>query len=303
MKLGRIGVVVVSLLLSGQSYTLQAAEPEPDQGVKPMGDMRAVVESSSPTKDWGVALGLKTWFNEWDLPVPIGVRNQAGTGSTTFVQSFQSDNELSYIPAFTARYRNFIIGGSFMPSTDYKFQPQSTQSVAVYWGNNSQLVDAGERVIEVKGEREEWDLNVGYLFTPNLAITLGYKSIEREYDYTIVTSPYTYTAITTTQYSHRSHSSHAPIIGLAASLPVGNNFNFYGTLAYGIVGGDADGNYYLGELGVDYTLPLDGFVSGVSFSAGYRFQRMDMDSMMDDSSMPDMSDTTSGFTLGVRALF
>lgn len=299
MKLRRIGVLVVSLLLSGQCNTLLATEAEPDRGVKPMGDMRAVVESDSPTKDWGFAIGLKTWMNEWDLPISNRLENAAGTERSFAVYHLQSSTEVAFMPAFIARYKNFFVGGSFLPNTDYSFDTLNAHGQALY--TQGVLVGVGEMVYDVEGEREEWDVNLGYLITPNLAVSLGYKIIEREYTFnTTFNSYYGVLANTSLPVSTTTtFSSNAPIIGLAASLPVGKNFNFYGNLAYGILGGDVDGNYYLGELGVDYTLPLEGYVSAVSFSGGYRFQRLDLDV----GGGADSSDTTSGFTLGIRALF
>lgn len=299
MKSGRIGVFLMSLVLSGHLSTVNATEqmPEPEPQASPMGKMRAVVESNNFDKDWGIAIGLKAWANEWDLPVVWHPSGLTGERSTSVLQ-FNSDLEIGYMPSFIARYRNFFIGGSFLPSTDYTFQEHNIHGTTLITPGD---VSIGEMVINVKGERQEWDINMGYLLTPNLAVSLGYKTIDREYEYQGTFTNYIgeFANIPIPSNLKESYTTNAPIVGLAGSFPVGMNFNFYGNLAYGLLGGDMDGNYYLAELGVDYSLPLEGFVTAVSLSAGYRFQRLDVES---DWGV-DMSDTTSGLTLGVRAMF
>ncbi len=95
-------------------------------------------------------------------------------------------------------------------------------------------------------------------------------------------------------------SFHAPILGLAASVPISEKFGFYGNLAYGWINGDADGNYYLGELGLNYRIPIKKISSAIAVHAGYRFQRLELDF---DTTTGDQSDTLSGFIFGVNVFF
>lgn len=95
-------------------------------------------------------------------------------------------------------------------------------------------------------------------------------------------------------------SLNAPILGLSTVFPVKGKLNLYNNFAYGWIGGDADGNYYLGEVGLNYVIPLTKVVSAIIINLGYRWQRLDLDY---NYSAGDQNDTTSGFNLGVTAPF
>lgn len=301
MKLTKGSSIMLAGLLAVIGGTAQAAE----QGASPMGKMTEVVTANSFDKKWGFSLGVKVWMNQWDLPLELGGSDEPEDKSGSYILQFESDSEVTYIPAAMVRYRNFFIGGSYLPETDYDFTAQ-IENDGILW--------------DPSGDRKEWDLNIGYFITPNLAVSLGYKRLER--DIVLIAQDLNDNSPLTADYPL---DAHAPIIGLAASLPVGKNFNFYGNLAYGWLSGDSnyhdhadqgkfndfdlDGNYYLGELGLNYVIPLQRVVSAVTINAGYRFQRLEMkfDSVVDEAqrwgSSGDQNDSTSGFILGITAMF
>ena len=293
MNLRKLGLILTCLmLLIGIGTAAHASDV--DQGAQPLGKMQTFFKSNHFGKDWGFGLGVKAWANDWSLP--LEVKSSPTTTTTTSIVQFDSDMEIAFIPTGLIRYKNFFIGGGYMPGTDYDFNQQTVN---------------GTTISQVNGEREEWDLNIGYFLTPNLAVTLGYKNIERELNLH---------EGATTDVSYPL-SADAPIIGIAASLPINEKFSFYGNFAYGLLNGDAqyitlgdttnmdlDGNYYLAELGFNYVIPIKKVVSGITISLGYRFQRLDME-MTDtvggawNGSAGDQNDTTSGITFGVSASF
>ena len=154
--------------------------------------------------------------------------------------------------------------------------------------------------IDISAERTEWDLNLGYMLTPNIALSIGYKSLSRSYE--------SQASLTVAGYEDQyldvaplDESLSAPILGLSAVLPIKGKLNLYSNFAYGFINGDADGYYYLGEMGINYVFPLtQKVVSAVILNLGYRFQRVDLDYNYPAGGQ---NDITSGFNLGVTAPF
>jgi hypothetical protein len=310
MKVVKTVLVLVCVMAMGIDVNAQAAE----NGAIPNGKMQPLLEVDSTGRDWKIMYGLKVWANEWSLPVELGA------GDKTYILEYESDSAITPIPAFLATYRNFFIGGSYLLETDYDFPKQQGK----YWYIN----DRGETVddyynLDISGSRTEWDLNIGYFLTPNIAVSLGYKNLER--DLTLTT---TFEDIPAIMKSIYPLSVQAPIIGISTSAPVSDKFNLYGNLAYGWLSGDAsykyidveenetetndldvDGNYLFGELGFGYFIPLEQkFASAVTINVGYRFQRLDMklSSKEDEGSWGhsgDQHDSTAGFILGVGASY
>jgi hypothetical protein len=300
MKAVKTILILVCVVLVGMCVKVKAA----DEGAAPTGKMQPLLELDSKERDWKIMYGLKAWANQWSLPLEFRASDR------TYIMEFESDTAVTPIPAFLATYRNFFIGGSYLLDTDYDFTPQQSDS----WEPNSN----GENVIyledvDVCGSRKEWDVNIGYFITPNIAMSLGYKSLEREL--TITSTDYNNSYFSKTKYPL---SFKAPIIGISASAPIKDKFNLYGNLAYGWLSGDAtyegadfknnldvDGNYLFSELGFGYTVPLQKkFASVLTITAGYRFQRLDMTlSGGSWGNSGDQHDSTAGFILGVGATY
>ncbi len=245
-------------------------------------------------KDFGVSVGIKFWSNQWDSPFEL--EGLVGSTEASTIYTFESKTEVAGIPTFLVRYRNFFLGGSYLPETEYNF--------------DTQVLDFSGRVLaDLKAEREEWDLNLGYFITPNLALSVGYKDLTR----TLFFSG----DITVEDQWEIS----VPIIGLAAAAPVGLGLNLYGNLAYGQAEVDElfgrlplelEGDYYFGEVGLSYSVPLDGSLSAFTVSAGYRFQRLDLHytSIGANANDPfplgssgDLNDSTHGVVFNLSATF
>jgi opacity protein-like surface antigen len=288
-------------MVMGISVTVQAQ----DERGTPTGKMQPLLELDQKDKDWKIMFGVKAWSNEWDLPIELRAYDK------TRILEFESDAALTSIPALLVWYRKFFIGGSYLLDTDYDFTPQQFRN----WSRSEDDQFFGYTYdIDISGSRKEWDLNIGYSLTPNIAVSLGYKSLERDLSLTLADSG------DSDNYLRANYplSVKAPIIGISASAPVGDKFNLYGNLAYGWLSGEAsyetttdtndldvDGTYVLGELGFGYVIPLQHtIVSAVTINAGYRFQRLDMTlSGKDWGDSGDQHDSTAGFVLGASAFF
>ena len=128
MKSGKMFVLLAWLLTLGICAVAHAAD-EKDEELPSMGKMQTVASSNRVGADWGYALGLKIWMNEWSLPVKFGSFKTDGSN----ILQFESDSEFTFIPTFMVRYRKFFIGGSYMPKTEYE---SSTQSVPFSYYND-----------------------------------------------------------------------------------------------------------------------------------------------------------------------
>ncbi len=174
MNLKKLGLILACLML----LIATAAHADNDQGAQPMGKMETFFKSNHFGKDLGFSLGVKTWLCEWSLPVEMAsALDQNGSPIITDTQilQFESDTELTFIPTFMVRYRNFFIGGTYLPEKAFDFTSQNhTFSLTA----DPELEGANLALpteLTVSGERREWDLNIGYFITSNFAVSLGYK--------------------------------------------------------------------------------------------------------------------------------
>lgn len=259
------------------------------KGHSPLGKMRTILKSNHFGKDWGFAIGIKTWNSAWSLPIelPIELNNETFSETSNIIQ-FESDTQIIFLPTLMVRYKNFFVGGGYLPETEYDFSGQA-------WNLTVDGAPSGGQFTYIpSGERKEWDLSCGYFFNKYFAVSLGYKKLDRSY------TPSVKIEDLKAPLPSGSESFNAPIVGVAASVPIGKKFSFSGNLAYGWINGDADGNYYLAELGLNYTIPIKKVVSGITISAGYRFQRLDLNY---NRSVGDQNDSISGFVFGANVHF
>jgi hypothetical protein len=292
VKSGKMFVLLACLLSLGICANAHATA-ENGEGTAPMGTMQTVASSNHFSEDLGYAIGLKFWMNEWSLPVRLG----SYYTSNAAILQFDSDSEFAFIPTFMVRYRNFFLGGSYMPKTEYEY---STQSTVYTIFDSYGRIRGVDRNVDVSAERTEWDLNLGYMLTPNIALSIGYKNLKRSYDLQVSYSADGYEN-ENIDAPTLDESLNAPIFGLSSVFPIKGKLNLYNNFAYGLINGDADGYYYLGELGINYVIPLtQKMVSAIIINLGYRLQRLDLDYGYPGG---DQNDTTSGFNLGVTAPF
>ena len=323
------------------SAAVQAAAVGQSEGTSPIG---AIFGPNHFDKDFGFVVGLKAWANQWDMPVstvgysaivsPTGINRP--TNNDTII-SFESDQETSLVPALMLRYKNFFVGTSFIPEKDYSFDTQQVGTVSIVGKDNAfsqQFPKLHDVITHLPGmsdnfivslydtptaKRKEWDVNLGYFVTPNLALTLGYKELDRSYQHSILAMVEQCGCDTTVFLKNFTQqnsylTAKGPIIGLSGSAPVGKGFNLYGNMAFGWLKVDEDvsaffntpetynsndGRYYFGEVGLNYSFPLDAALSSVTLGGGYRFQRLEYSS----GNAGDQNDSTHGFTLSVSASF
>lgn len=176
-------------------------------------------------------IGLRLWSTEWTSWFPVEKYVKAGT-------------EVAFIPVVSARYKEFLVSGSYMTKTDFEFDPT------------------------YKPERKEYDVNFGYFILPGLAATVGYKHMH--YD-----SPDGYDWTSKGWTVGLSGSAPlAPYTSLYGSLAYGrpkindNSLAFTGQRA----------KYLLTEFG--FAFPLGHWspsMSGFLVTAGYRYQRVGAD--------------------------
>jgi hypothetical protein len=233
---------------------------------------------------FGATVGYKAWFNTWNLPL-------TPSGEQEFVMDISSGTETSHIPVVSLRYKNFFVSGSYFPKTDYNFSKVKMVNVA----NSSNELTS----FEYSAERSEWDITTGYYVSQNIAITLGYKNIRRDYSLTEISKE-------GQNFFEVKNEGKGLTLGLTSSVSLGRGFGLYENFAYGRLGRDWNGShstpYYLGEMGLVYSLRFKNpTINAASFYAGYRFQRIDFEDIIVDGQTG--RDRTDGFVFGVNLSF
>lgn len=240
--------------------------------------------------------GVRAWANSFISPVivrtvslvPGAVPNQARD-----VEHRYSSSRISPIPFIGVRYGNFIGSISYMLNTDY---------------DSNGLLNGDVR-------RDELDVNAGYYFLPQLAVSVGYKrsTIDK-------LSPYVGGGAT----------NEVVLLGLSGSVPLEGTerLSLYGNAAFGIGRGRTDFKtplteddarlvYRIGEIGLAYRLfsRPEARVKSMSVSLGYRAQLATYRNVAfgtyspPDATMPTTTDrrrlqaTTDGFVLGLVGVF
>src|SRR6266581_989601 len=238
--------------------------------------------------DLKFSLGLKLWANTWETSF---ANNDPSTG--TNVISSTSDYKIAAIPSFSVRYKDFVASMGYFTKTSYSFKDFSDMT-------NLACCGPKEVTTAVSAKRDELDVNFGYFVAPQLAVTLGYKSVNQTYTVTnsapgVIFTPATFTSKT---------KNTAPTIGILSFAPLGGGFTLYGNGAYGPMkskiegGGSAKGSYQSTELGV-----ARGFGNtGLSASLGYKVQIIDVKDTVTTGDQR-ARDTTNGFILGVTYTF
>jgi hypothetical protein len=215
-----------------------------------------------------VTVGARGWYTDWTTfsyfvePDPV-----TGDDVTKALTQVSAPKKLVLMPSLSARYGNFTGSISGFPSTRFTFDGGGT------------------------GTRKEWDVNVGYLVLPSLAVTLGYKKVsQRDGD---------------VRYEPKG-----PVLGVSASGSVSGPLSMYGNLGVGrlktpsqngnlnIV--DFTATYRLTEFGLAYSFGSGGMPRLWSLTAGYRTQVL---RSIDAFGSQDGKDTTQGFTFGALATF
>ena len=259
------------------------------QGVS---DIPSLKEKEAPSSsDFRVSGGVRLWSAKWDSwnvnPTSTGV--SVGASRYEVVESMQGSEKLAVIPFLSARYGAWYLSASTMAKTSY------------------QLHDAATPLgFDVDSSRAEFDVNLGYLISPGVSVSLGNKRIHQ-------------------RFGQDEYKWNGPVLGLNANAPLGSGWNLYTSLGLGRLRGafprpDAAGHssfrtdYRLMEGGLTYAfLAPTNWIRSVVLTAGYRTQRMSTKgyglaatpaggpSVYNTSS--DLVDTTQGLVLGLQGTF
>ncbi|OAD23672.1 conserved hypothetical protein, secreted [Candidatus Thiomargarita nelsonii] len=60
-------------------------------------------KSQSPDKNFAAVIGVKYWFNQWDLPIELPDNQQ--------IVSYNSETEYTWIPVLSFKYKNLFVSG------------------------------------------------------------------------------------------------------------------------------------------------------------------------------------------------
>jgi hypothetical protein len=250
--------------------------------------------------DLSVTLGLKGWNNRWET----GQINTGFAGGGSNAQSFTSSDKLTAIPSVAVKYKDFFIAGSQFMKTSYGFPPSTSLGFA------PGAAVATPNTQSQTADRKETDLNLGWYFVPQVAVTLGYKQVDQTYRNTF--TPAAFSAFNSTGTT----KNRAFTLGVAASAPIGNGgFFMYGNGATSISGmkakfsgyastsnpagctsascPDWKGWYAASELGFGYRVQ-----AGLSLTLGYKYQILDLGNAGQRG-----RDVTSGLIGGVSYTF
>jgi hypothetical protein len=210
-----------------------------------------------------VSAGLKAWSTSWS-----GFTYTEVAGQPSLLTPVEAGSKLVTIPSLSVRWGSLVGSVSGYASTDFNF-PSGTVS------------------------RQETDLNLGWLVTPGLALSAGYKRLS--------------------QRGAFRYEPAGPVLGASASAPLTGTLALYGNLGFGRLETPASRNnndvqfkvdYQLGEVGLSWALPVDRFVGALHLTLGYRTQVIvSKDAGIGVQAGQDGRDLTQGFTLGLMARF
>lgn len=202
-----------------------------------------------------LSVGLKAWQAQWTT---WGYDNNG-----TVITQVPAKDKVLLIPVLSARYKEFFASASGFKPTTFS------------------LLDGSPN------HRKEYDLNAGWLFTPGVAATVGYKRVGQAAD-------------------GNNYELGGPTLGLSGTAALRNSFSLYGSFGYGWLrstGGSNvkfDADYQLSEVGLAYGLATGATPRAVTFTLGYRMQVLTSKEALPGQ---DARDLTQGFTLGVLAVF
>jgi hypothetical protein len=229
--------------------------------------------------DWRFTLSAKSWREAWSGWNRVG--NFGGTiGPGTLINT--SDTGSSLITGATVRYKDMFVNMNNSASTSYSFPDR--------W-------DGASTTLGDTASRAENDLNLGYYLSPQLALTLGTKTVELTYSPTAV-------------WTHSFNT-----VGLSGSARIGeSSFFMYENGAVSISGDTTisftSASYTKGT--PDYKSLEGGLgwaaTKNLIFTAGYKFQDVQLPltfvtPVLGSVLTINTHDTTEGFIFGAAVTF
>jgi opacity protein-like surface antigen len=244
--------VVTALLLAGTSAAVRAEEggaAHAEEGSAAHAEKGGAAHAEEGTE---VEVGVKAWYNKLKRELPTG-------------ETFRSNSTTLLGPAVEVKFPNHVFAeASYMASlNDYRY--------------------TDEFGAEIKTDRKDLDLAIGYAITPMVSVLAGYKESSFKEDGT-----------------GNKETSYGPLAGVRGSYALNEKTSFYGVLNYLLThlkAVDAAGTVrekspgWIAELGLKYEVS-----SHAAVDLGYKYETTKgKDSKIED--------TFDGLTLGVMYAF
>jgi hypothetical protein len=221
-------------------------------------------EDEQQGKNFHLTLSAKMWNESWSTWQRVGTLSPYGNG--TLMDT--ADNTAAFIGGVTARFKNGFVSANYAPQTSFDFP----NNVETY-------------------KRSEYDVNVGYYLHPQIGLSLGYKSVELEYNPAAV---WTHNFLT---------------LGLNSSARIGDSsFFMYQNGAISLTG-STDVTFTTVEKGTPEYQSLEAglgvsVTQGLILTAGYKFQQIELPLTFASTGLTvNTRDTTTGFIFGAAYTF
>lgn len=253
-----------------------------------------------------VSLGMKLWNASWSSYSPSSL---AGTNGSTGgeIDVFQAAGEkarLDLAPSLALRFDRFIVSAS-RTDVERDFSVRSvvntpTQTTPMVVGRTDTF------------SRKEWDINFGYLVSPNFIASLGYKTGKETRDMALGLPGSSKQRII-------DNKVRGFLLGASINTPLVDKLGGYAQFAYSPakvkttpVGAEtinADSHYYMTEVGLSYPLLNEptAFVKRATVSGGYRAQIVRTESRhiasLNSGSPQQLNDTREGLVLNLNLTF
>jgi len=323
MKQLTLLVFVFLCLNTGMS---SAEDKPPDSTLKSFSNLSLFEHHFGEDNKFGLTIGYKAWMNTWTLPVPFADTDRQPYQQDTTVL-FKSETELTSMPTLHLRYKNVYLVTNYFSETKYTFGRQRIDEVQKAPTDSSPLATKYPVEYVPSAERSEWDVSLGYYVNPYIGVTVGYKQIDRNYDYLI-----NYPEITSddgkpfkrpSEHLYSESQGSGVTLGITGSVPVAldDDLSIYGHFTYGWLNTKVknirkvnevvipqsktntdfsyDNPYYSGEVGFAYALRFKDVT--LSTFLGYRFQRYEFRNFTNSGQTA--RDGTDGIMLSFSATF
>ena len=249
-------------------------------------------DSTQLGKDLSLNVGYKLWLNSWQTTIASN-HAQGGDHYTAVTQGGYGN-----IPNVSLRYKQAFLSMGYLVSGTYNF-PQYTDVINVT--GVPRLVTNS-----VSASRDEFDLNLGYMFIPQLGATLGYKNVTQNYKITSASPGVTFANNGSTSHTYMNGVT----FGLTGGAPIGSGFTLYGNGVGGFMivnyspsaPTNDSSTYIASELGIAWRpqrVPL-------SLSLGYKYQIISTRVAAANNAVLNNQvglDVTNGYVLGASYSF
>ena len=230
------------------------------------------MNNMAQAQETSVTLGLKAWYAKYELEIDDAD------------DSVEFDRGLMYGPALNIRPGNFFFGVSYLMGGDFTYTEDLNSTTE----------------LEIDLDRTDLDLSVGYYLHPNVAVFLGYKKSEMDFEATE-------TSVGSSSTEEQEWEYKGPAIGVTGNFPIGEGGAFlFGTLSYvkldtdyKFESGDASGEEVEGP-SIEFGVGFSSETMPVSLTVGYKYQKYEAD---ENDEVLGFEETFSGLTLGVYFTF